>query len=437
MRIQKVSTCYGLIAFTIFSISGCGKDNSPDPNPNPPAPTITNFSPTSAAVGEQVIITGTNFNSTSASNAVKFNGTSASVSAATNTQLTVIVPASASNGKISVTVNNQTANSSSDFTLLAMVSTHAGSGIIGFADATGTAAQFGHVTDVVVDNAGNIYVADDLKVRKITPGGVVTTIAGSGVNQFADGTGTSASFSTLLGIAIDGTGNLYVADLGNNRIRKITSGGVVTTIGGNGIPGFQDGPAANSQFHLPMGVAADNSGNLYVADAGNNRIRKISNGIVSTVAGDGVAGFADGAAATTRFNNPIKIKIDGSGNLIVLDQSNNRIRKISSGNVSTVAGNGTAGYVDGPVATAQFNLPAGLAVDQAGNIYVGDQVNHRIRKITPAGTVTTIAGTGLAGFQDGNTNIAKFNFPNGIDITSTGIIYVADNQNFRIRKISF
>ncbi len=437
MQIQLFKWPSFFLSFLIILNTGCDKGGSPNPPPPPPSPTIAGFSPSAAAAGEQLIITGTNFSANASTNNVKFNGTTATVSAATNTQLTVTVPAGVTSGKISVTVNGQTATSSADFILLGMVSTHAGSGVSGFADGTGTMAQFGHMPDLVLDAAGNIYGADNLRVRKITSAGVVTTLAGSGNNQFADGTGTSASFSTLLGIAVDGSGNVYVADLGNNRIRKITPGGVVTTLGGNNIFGYLDGPAATSLFFLPMGVVADNSGNVYVADAGNNRIRKISGGVVSTVAGDGTPGFADGPAATARFNNPMKIRIDGAGDLIVLDQNNNRVRKISGGVVSTVAGSGIAGFADGPAATAQFNAPAGLAIDQAGNIYVGDQVNSRIRKITLAGTVSTIAGTGVTGFQDGNTSVAKFNFPNGLDITSTGIIYVADNQNFRIRKITF
>lgn len=441
MKFQSLNLITGILVFFIFLYTGCSKgDSSPNP-PAPPAPTIASFSPMAAAAGEQVIITGTSFSTTASSNTVKFNGTTAIVSAATNTQLTVIVPAGTTTGRIAVTVNGQTATSAADFVLLGMVTTHAGSGIQGFTDGTGTAAQFGHAPDLVVDAAGNIYVADasnSFSVRKITPAGVVTTVAGNGVSGFADGTGTAASFSTLLGIATDVTGNIYVADLGNNRIRKISSAAVVSTIGGSGVPGYADGSAATSQFFLPMGVAADNSGNVYVADAGNNRIRKISGGVVTTVAGDGVAGFADGPAAAARFNNPMKIKIDANGNLIVLDQNNNRVRKISTtGTVTTIAGSGVAGFADGPAAIAQFNSPAGLAIDQAGNIYVGDQANQRIRKIALDGTVTTVAGNGIAGFQDGNTSVAKFNWPNGLDITSTGIIYVADNQNFRIRKITF
>lgn len=431
----------GILAFFFFFNTGCSKGGSSSNPPVPPAPTIASFSPTAAATGEQVIITGTNFNTAATSNTVKFNGITATVSVATSTQLTVIVPAGTSTGRITVTAYGQTTTSIADFTLLGMVITQAGSGVSGFADGTGTAAQFGHAPDLVVDAAGNIYVADasnNFRVRKITPAGVVTTVAGNGVSGYADGTGTSASFSMLLGIAIDGNGNIYLADLGNSRIRKVTPASEVSTIAGTGVFGYADGPAATSAFNLPMGVAVDNAGNVYVADAGNNRIRKISGGVVTTVAGDGVAGFADGPAATARFNNPMKIKVDVNGNIIVLDQNNNRIRKISpGGTVTTIAGSGVAGFADGPAATAQFNAPAGLAIDQAGNIYVGDQANQRIRKIATDGTVSTIAGTGTAGFQDGNTSVAKFNWPNGLDITSTGIIYVADNQNFRIRKITF
>jgi IPT/TIG domain/NHL repeat len=429
-----------VILISVISIHpGCGKkDSTPPAQQNPPA--ITSFSPTAAATGEQVIIMGSNFSTITSDNIVKFNGITATVSAATSSQLTVSVPSGTSKGKITVSVNGQQAISAVDFELLAMVSTFAGNGISGFANGVGTSAQFGHATDLALDAAGNIYVADasnNFRVRKITPAGDVSTLAGGGLNQFADGTGTAASFSVLLGITADGAGNIYVADLGNQRIRKITTGGVVTTIGGNGTPGYVDGPAATSQFNLPMGVAADNAGNVYVADAGNNRIRKISGGVVSTIAGDGTAGFADGAVLSARFSNPMKIKIDASGNLIVLDQNNHRIRKISGGVVSTVAGNGNPGFADGPAGTAQFNAPAGLAIDQAGNLYIGDQINHRIRKITPAGIVSTVAGTGTFGFQDGNTTIAKFNSPNGLDVSSAGVIYVADNQNFRIRKIVF
>jgi sugar lactone lactonase YvrE len=319
-----------------------------------------------------------------------------------------------------------------------MVSTLAGNGGQGFVDGTGAAAQFSEVNDLAFDATGNIYVADNFAVRKITPAGVVTTLAGKGVGGFADGTGSAASFSFLQGIAVDGTGNVYVADMENHRIRKITPDGVVSTIGGTGDAGYLDGPAATSQFNFPRGVAADNAGNVYVADGTNHCIRKISGGNVTTVAGDGLVGFADGAVATARFNYPHKIKIDGAGNLIVSDLGNDRVRKISTtGMVSTIAGSGTRGFLDGPAATAQFHSPEGLGIDQIGNIYVGDVLNHRVRKISTTGDVTTVAGASDLAFADGNTGIAKFAYPTGVIISSTEIIYVADAGNVRIRKITF
>ena len=438
MQIQVLNRSYVLVLFLTFIGIGCSKSDSPDLIPPQPVPSITSFSPSAAGAGEQVIITGTNFNVNPSSNIVKFNGVTATISAATATQLTVTVPAGVTNGKLSVTVNNQTVTSPADFNLLGMVSTLAGSGASGVLDGTGAAAKFGSINDLAFDATGNLYVAEAGAVRKITTAGVVTTLAGNGVFGFADGTGSAARFHGLMGIALDGAGNVYSADSYNNTIRKITPEGIVSTIGGTGEAGYLDGPAATSLFNMPRGVAADNAGNVYVADGFNNRIRKISGGNVSTVAGDGVIGFADGAVATARFWYPDHIKIDGAGNLIVSDIGNNRIRKISTtGMVSTIAGSGTKGYLDGPAATAQFKSPEGLTIDQNGNIYVGDGSNHRVRKISTTGVVTTVAGTGDMAFEDGNTDIAKFAFPGGVIISSTGIIYVADAANNRIRKISF
>ncbi len=435
---MKHSYPFYLIVFFISSLSYLACDREENPVPVNNSPQVNGFTPSTAAVGEQVTITGSNFSASVSNNTVKFNGVNAVISSGTSTQLVVIVPQGASTGRISVLVNGQTATSVTDFILLGMVSTVAGNGIAGFADGTGASAQFSFITDLITDQTGNIFVPDNnYRIRKINPNGVVTTIAGSGVNQFADGVGSAASFSTMLGISIDATDNLYIADLGNHRIRKVTQAGVVTTIGGS-IPGYLDGPVANSRFYLPMGVAVSSTGDIYVADAGNNRIRKISTtGMVSTVAGDGVAGHADGAAATARFSNPIKIKIDMSDNLIILDQNNNRVRKITpAGIVSTIAGNGMQGFLDGPAATAQFGAPAGLAIDPNNNIYIGDQLNNRIRKISN-GVVSTIAGTGIAGYNDGNTSVAKFYNPTGLHVTSSGLIYIADNQNHRVRKITF
>lgn len=186
-----------------------------------------------------------------------------------------------------------------------------------------------------------------------------------------------------------------------------------------------------------MGVAVDDLGNIYVADAGNQCIRMISaSGMVSTIAGDRVRGNTNGRGVDARFDNPIKVKINGSGDLVVLDQGNNSVRLITkAGMVSTLAGTGVGGYTEGAANMAQFSNPAGLCLDKAGNIYIGDQTNNRIRKISPSGIVSTIAGTGVRGHMDGPATSAKFNYPCGLDITPSGTIYLADNNNQLIRRI--
>jgi len=263
------------------------------------------------------------------------------------------------------------------------VSTLAGS-TAGFANGTGAAAQFNQPTGVAVDTSGNVYVADSLnhRIRKITVDsngvGGVSTLAGSGTVGFAEGTGTAAWFNTPRGVAVDGSGNVYVADSLNHRIRKITAAGEVSTLAGNDTRGFRDG--ASAQFNQPHGVAVDSDGNVYVADAGNDRIRKITaNGVVSTLAGGDTEGSEDGASA--RFNVPNGVAVGTSGNVYVADLGNHRIRKITTVRVvSTLAGS-TAGFVEGIGAAARFDQPHGVAVDSDGNVYVADSKNHRIRKL--------------------------------------------------------
>lgn len=322
------------------------------------------------------------------------------------------------------------------------VSTFAGSGAAGFANATGTAAQFNSPTSTAVDGAGNIYVADKLnhRIRKITPGGVVTTLAGSGVAGFNNATGTAAQFDQPNGVAVDGAGNVYVADAGNHRIRKITSAGVVTTLSGSGMGGFNDGASgAVSQFNFPYSVALDGAGNVYVADFLNHRIRVVDpvSGAASTLAGSGTAGFMDATGAAAQFNFPTGVAVDGAGNVYVADQLNHRIRRITSaGVVTTLAGSGTAGFANGTGISAQFSNPAGVALDGAGNVYVADQGNNRIRSITPAGVVSTLAGSGSAGFMNATGLTAQFNAPAGVAADGTGNVYVADQSNHRIRMIT-
>jgi sugar lactone lactonase YvrE len=319
------------------------------------------------------------------------------------------------------------------------VTTLAGSGAAAFLDQQGTAAKFKYPPGVAVDSAGNVYVADsdNNRIRKITPSGDVTTLAGSGTRGFADGNGTNAQFNDPYGVAVDSAGNVYVADTTNHRIRKITPSGLVTTLAGSGTSGFADGNGTNAQFNDPSGVAVDSAGFVYVADLLNNRIRKITpSGLVTTLAGSGEKRFADGNGTAAKFNKPYGVAVDSAGFVYVADFNNNRVRKITPGGiVTTFAGSGTSGFADGNGTNAQFNFPIGLAVDSAGNVYVADTTNHRIRKITPSGDVTTLAGSGTSGFADGNGTNAQFNNPSGVAVDSAGNVYVADRINHRIRKI--
>ncbi len=304
----------------------------------------------------------------------------------------------------------------------------------GNADGTGAAAQFRGPSALVLDANGNTFVVDgsNHRIRKITPAGEVSTFAGS-TQGFANGTGVAAKFDTPRGIAIDANGNLYVADSRNARIRMITPAGVVSTFAGAG-PGFGDGSSSVARFSNPTGVAVNTNGDVYVADVFNHKIRKISGGVVTTLAGN-TLGSEDGTGGGARFNNPTCVALDGNGNLYVADRSNNSIRKITlAGAVVTTVAGGTVGDVDGAGLSAQFNGPYGIAVGNDGNIYVVDQVNNKIRKMTPAGVVTTVAGSG-SGYADGGVDVAKMNAPAGIALDANGAVYLADVANNRIRKI--
>jgi streptogramin lyase len=264
----------------------------------------------------------------------------------------------------------------------------------GSVNGTGTNAGFNNLLGIAVDKNNNIYVADQGSnlIRKVTPGGVVTTFAGSGNATFADGTGTAASFNTPSGLVFDATGNLFVADRYNNRIRKITPEGVVSTFAGSGSTGNSNGTGAAASFWLPCGITIDASGNLFVADQVNNMIRKITPAaVVTTFAGSGQIGLQNGTGTSASFYYPTGVIFDANNNLYVADNLNNTIRKITpAGVVTTFAGNGYTGSADGTGNMASFNQTTGVASDPFGNIYVADQYNNRIRKISPAGEVSTI-----------------------------------------------
>jgi Bacterial Ig-like domain/Thrombospondin type 3 repeat len=268
--------------------------------------------------------------------------------------------------------------------------------------------------------------------------GLVTTVAGSGIRGSTNGPAGLASFNSPCGIAVDGSDNVFVADLDSSHVRKIPVDGNVFDIAGTTV-GFQDGNPQLSQFRGPCGVALDKAGNLYIADIDNHRIRiRRPSGFISTFAGSGVAGTADGPAAQAQFNQPYAIALDNAGNAYVVERNGHRVRKISpSGVVSTLAGSAGTGYVDGPGASAKFFFPCGVAVDASGLVYVADWANNRIRTITPAGIVSTLAGNGLAGFNDGNGQAAQFNNPCGISFDESGQnLYVADFSNHAVRVVT-
>src|SRR3989338_6419195 len=266
----------------------------------------------------------------------------------------------------------------------------------------------------------------------------VTTIAGSGMKGLLDGYQDRAQFNWPTGVAIDRKGNFYIADFANNVIRRINSNGEVTTFVGSGHAAFGDGKGRNAHLKGPDNIAIGSDGSLYVADADNFRIRKVvSDGSINTIAGSGIKGYKDGSAKTARFAYPTGVAVDKDGNVYVADSGNNSIRKIMpDGTVTTLAGNKQHGYKDGTGKDALFAWPTGIAVDGAGNIYLCDSQNSRIRRITADGVVSTVAGISIPGFADGPGYSAQFNFPTGIEVDKAGNIYVADSGNNRIRKVS-
>lgn len=325
-----------------------------------------------------------------------------------------------------------------------LINTVAGTGVSGDSGDGGpaTSAQVG-ASGVVADALGNLYISDYARIRKVTTNGVITTIAGTG-NPGYTGDGGLATNAQLnvSGMAIDREGNLYTSDSNNNRIRKVATNGIISTIAGTSSGGYSGdgGPALSAQLSGPADLAVDASGSLYIADANNNRIRKIgTNGLISTFAGNGSYRFSgDGnPAATAQLNGPKSVAVDTSGNVFISDFGNNRVRKVgTAGIMTTVAGNGDSGYSgdNAPAITRRIN-PWGVAVDSAGNLYIGDYLSNRIHKVTKDGILYTIAGTGKNGFTgDGGLGIdAELDNPRGLAFDGAQNLYVAERT--RIRKI--
>ena len=316
-------------------------------------------------------------------------------------------------------------------------------GLTGNTDGVGSVAGFAYAGGVSVDGNGNLYVADTSNhtIRKVTQGGEVTTLAGlAGTPGASDGNGSGARFNNPGGVTVDSYGNVFVADTNNHTIRKISSTGLVTTFAGSaGIIGSGDGPGNAARFNYPNGVVVDLEGSVFVADTNNHTIRKITAArAVSTLAGTaGSLGSTDATGSAARFNFPMGIAVDLARRVIVADQFNHTIRRVTSGGVtSTVAGTpGSAGAADGHAATAGFNYPAGVAVDTLGTIFVADTSNGTIRRMESNGWVSTIGSmAGALGFVDGQGVNARFNGPVGIATRSAGVIYVADMNNSRVSR---
>ncbi len=318
------------------------------------------------------------------------------------------------------------------------VLTIAGDGKKGFRDGVADRASFNWPTGVAVAEDGSIFVADfsNNAIRKITPDGMVITVAGRPAAGHRDGAGKDALFWGPDNIAIDQEQNIYIADADNYRIRKLTPDGMVVTIAGTGVPGYRDGEALSVMFGYPTGIAVDTSGALYVADRRTHTVRKLTpDGRVFTIAGNGLPGFSDGRGRLSHLREPISVAVAEDGTVYIADSGNNAIRKVTpDGEVLTLAG-GSPGYRDGRGRHAQFNWPTGIAVGPDGNIYVCDSGNNKIRRITPDGVVSTVAGKIIPGRSDGPGFEAEFNFPTGIAVDKMGNIYIADSGNNLIRKI--
>ncbi|MGW3208645.1 NHL domain-containing protein [Streptomyces sp. NPDC001135] len=329
--------------------------------------------------------------------------------------------------------------------------TAAGNGEAGFVADGGPAVgtKLYNPYGVAVDGAGNLYIADvsNHRVRKVTPNGTITTVAGNGQAGFVSdgGPAVATKLGSPYGVAVDGAGNLYIAEYSNHRVRKVTPNGTITTVAGNGQAGFvsDGGPAVATKLHYPIGVAVDREGNLYIADYYNHRVRKVTpNGIITTVAGNGQAGFVSdgGPAVATKLHYPWGVAVDQDGNLYIGDRYNHRVRKVTPhGVITTVAGNGIAGYVadGGPAVATSLHYPSHVAVDGAGNLYIGDGHNHRVRKVTPNGIITTAAGTGIAGYvADGGPAVGeRLYYPYGVAVAPSGDLYIGDAANHRVRKV--
>ncbi|MFF8805596.1 NHL domain-containing protein [Streptomyces omiyaensis] len=332
------------------------------------------------------------------------------------------------------------------------ITTVAGTGEAGAAgdDGPAVAARLDRPYGLARDHTGALYLSDynNHRIRKVTTDGRIRTVAGTGTAGFGgdQGPATSAQLNGPREVAVDRAGNLYIADSENHRIRKITPTGRISTVAGTGTAGFSgdDGPAVAAELNCPYGLAVDSTGTLYIADTDNHRVRQVTpDGQIRTLAGTGTPGFSgDGRpAATAQLSSPYGITVDGAGDLYITDAENHRVRRVAvDGTISTVAGTGADGFSGdgGPAASAQLDFPLSVAADTTGTLYISDHNNHRIRRVAVDGTISTVAGTGADGFSGdgGPAASAQLNYPFGLAVDCVGALYIADYVNNRLRKVT-
>lgn len=428
---MRTSTLIPVLLMITALLNACDQTDLPTDLTDDQLPTIRSVEPDSGTFGTSITIRGDRFKAFSERLEVAFNDVEAEITGIEEDKIEVLVPKSTETGPITLRIGNQTVTGPVfDYLLTVSVTTEAGSGIEGNINGEQSEARFNEPWGVEINEVGSAFVSDyqNSVVRKVFRGQTVSTFA-------------SGFTSNPMGLAMGINGTLYVAGSFNNLIHAVSPEGEISRFAGSGFIGDGDGDKLEATFNVPADIAIKQSNlTLYIADAFNNKIRIISpDGKVSTLAGVRARGYRNGPGPQAIFYRPVSLALNQSENVLyVSDLMNHRIRKIdlSTGFVSNFAGNGIEGYKDGPAEEASFSQPFGITVDRNGVVYVADSGNHSIRMIKN-GEVTTIAGTGTAGYEDGSGEMAEFNEPYHLVINRNGgsVLYVADRKNNVIRRI--